>query len=103
MLSDHEREVWRQLERQFTTEEVWRELERQFTTEQGRATTDDRSSRVRRGPLEATATLLIMTMVFLAVIMLLAGSLMGVLIFSGAAWLIWWSWPPSKDGTQQPP
>jgi threonine/homoserine/homoserine lactone efflux protein len=44
-----------------------------------------------------------MTMVFLAVIMLLAGSLMGVLIFGGAAWLIWWSWPPAKDGTQQPP
>jgi ferric-dicitrate binding protein FerR (iron transport regulator) len=89
VLSDHEREVWR-------------ELERQFTTEQGRATTDDRPSRARR-PLEATATLLIMTMVFLAVIMLLAGSLMGVLIFGGAAWLIWWSWPSAKDGTQQPP
>ena len=89
MLSDHERKVLRELERQFTTE-----------PEAVRSTT---GRRVSRKHFETADALLIMTMTFLAVIMLLAGSLVGVLFFGSTVWLIWWARPSTDDTRQQPP
>ena len=39
--------------------------------------------------------LLITTMLFLGVLMLMAGSLTGALMFGAVTWLIWWAWLPS--------
>ena len=89
MLSDHEREALRELERQFTAE-----------PESAVFFTSHHVSRRHFGP---SGTLLITTMLFLGMIMLMAGSLTGALMFGTLTWLIWWAWLPSTDDTEQPP
>jgi hypothetical protein len=42
-------------------------------------------------------------MLLLGMIMLMAGSLTGALMFGTLTWLIWWAWLPSTDDTEQPP
>jgi hypothetical protein len=88
VLSDHEREALRELERQFTAE-----------PESAVFFTSHHASRRRFGP---SGTLLIMTMLFLSMIMLMAGSLTGAMMFGTLTWLIWWAWLPSTDDTQPP-
>ena len=92
MLSDHEREVLRELERQFTAEIRIRPIFGRCTT---RAVTA-----VHLGP---SGIVLITTMLFLGVLMLMAGSLTGALMFGTVTWLIWWAWLPSTDDPRQPP
>ena len=89
MLSDHEREALRELERQFTAEPDSLQL---------------------FGPhpmyprhLGLSGILLITAMLFLGVLMLMAGSLTGALMFGTVTWLIWWAWLPSTDDTERPP
>ena len=89
MLSDHEREALR-------------ELERQFTDEPDSAQFPSRHHVGRRhfGP---SGIVLITAMLFLGVLMLMAGSLTGAAMFGTVTWLIWWAWLPSTDDTEQPP
>ena len=47
--------------------------------------------------------LLITAMLFLGVLMLMAGSLTAALMFGVVTWLIWWAWLPSTDDPQQRP
>ncbi len=89
MLSDHEREALRELERQFTAE-----------PDAAPSLPPHHASRKQFG---ISGTLLITTILFLGVIMLMAGSLTGALMFGTLTWLIWWAWLPSNDNTQQPP
>jgi hypothetical protein len=42
-------------------------------------------------------------MLFLGVLMLMAGSLTGALMFGTVTWLIWSAWLPSGDEKRQPP
>jgi len=89
VLSDHEREALRELERQFPAE-----------PETAGFFTSHRASRRHFGP---SGTLLITTMLFLGMIMLMAGSLTGAMMFGTLTWLVWWAWLPSTDDTEQPP
>ena len=83
MLSDHEREALRELERQFTAE-----------PDSAQFSASHHASRRHFGP---SGMLLITTMLFLGMIMLMAGSLTGALMFGTVTWLIWWAWLPSTD------
>jgi hypothetical protein len=89
VLSDHEREALRELERQFTAE-----------PESAQFSVSHHAGRRHFGP---SGMLLITTMLLLGMIMLMAGSLTGALMFGTLTWLIWWAWLPSTDDTQQPP
>jgi hypothetical protein len=89
VLSDHEREALRELERQFTAE-----------PESAQLSVSHHAGRRYFGP---SGMLLMTTMLFLGVIMLMAGSLTGALMFGTVTWLIWWAWLPSTDDTEQPP
>ena len=89
MLSDHEREALR-------------ELERQFTADPDSAPTFCPSPGYRRH-LGPSGTLLITAMLFLGMLMLMAGSLTAALMFGVVTWLIWWAWLPSTDDSQQRP
>ena len=91
MLSDHEREVLRELERQFTAE-----------PDSAQFPSSNHAGRKHFGP---SGILLITTMLFLGVLMLMAGSLTGALMFGTVTWLIWWAWLPSTDDddTEEPP
>ena len=89
MLSDHEREALRELERQFTAE-----------SESAQFSASHHAGRRHFGP---SGTLLITTMLFLGMIMLMAGSLTGAMMFGTLTWLVWWAWLPSTDDTEQPP
>lgn len=70
MLSDHEREALRELERQFTTEP------------------NAAPHHLNRKQFGSSGTLLITTILFLGALMLLAGSLAGAVMFGALAWLI---------------
>lgn len=86
MLSDDEREALRELERQFAVDpDVAPSLP---------------SQQVKHKQFGASGTLLIGTIVFFGVLMLMAGSLTGAVMFGAAAWLIWWAWLPT---TEDPP
>ena len=89
MLSDHEREALR-------------ELERQFTVDPDSVSFSSRHHAGRRhfGP---SGIVLITAMPFLGVLMLMAGSLTAALMFGVVTWLIWWAWLPSTDDPQQRP
>ena len=89
MLSDHEREALRELERQFTADP---DSLRLFAPRP-----------VYRRHLGPSGTLLIMAMLFLGVLRLMAGSLTAALMFGTVTWLIWWAWLPSTDDPQQRP
>ncbi len=89
MLSDHEREVLRELERESTADPDSLQL---F----GR-------HRLYRRHLGPSGTLLITAMLFLGVLMLMAGSLTAALMFGVVTWLIWSAWLPSSDEKRQPP
>ena len=89
MLSDHEREAWRELERQFTSGE----------TDSAASSPPGRGSRWQ---LSIPGSLLMMTVLLLAVIELMAGSLAGALMFGTAGWLIWWVGLPSRDDSPPP-
>ena len=89
MLSDHEREALRELERQFTADPDSLQL---FAPHP-----------VYRRHLGPSGTLLITAMLFLGVLMLMAGSLTAALMFGVVTWLIWWAWLPSTDDPQQRP
>ena len=89
MLSDHEREAWRELERQFTAGEP----------DPGVPSSPGRASRGQSGVL---GSLLIMTVLFLAVIELMAVSLPGALMFGSVGWLIRWVGLPSRDDSPPP-
>lgn len=89
MLSDHERQALRELERQFTAEPD----SAQFFA----------SHHARHRHFGPSGMLLITTMGFLGMIMLMAGSLTGALMFGALAWLIWWAWLPPTDDTPHPP
>lgn len=85
MLSDREREALRELERQFT------------------AGPNAGPLPSHRRQFGASGTLLIASIIFLGVLMLLAGSLTGAVMFGALAWLIWWAWLPPTDDTPHPP
>ena len=89
MLSDHEREALRELERQFTAD----------------PDSDSFSSRRHAGRRHfgPSGIVLITAMLFLGVLMLMAGSLTGAMMFGTVTWLIWWAWLPSTDDTERPP
>lgn len=89
MLSDHEREALRELERQFTA-----------GPDSAQFSSPHHASRKQFG---TTGTLLITTTLLLTVIMLILGSLTGALMFGTVTWLIWGAWLPSGDDTRQPP
>ena len=89
MLSDHEREVLRELERQFTAE-----------PDSAQFPSSNHAGRKHFGP---SGILLITTMLFLGVLMLMAGSLTGALMFGTVTWLIWSARLPSSDEKRQPP
>ena len=89
MLSDHEREVLRELERESTADPDSLQL---FSPHP-----------MNRRHLGPSGTLLITAMLFLGVLMLMAGSLTGAVMFGTMTWLIWWAWLPSTDDTEQPP
>ena len=89
MLSDHEREALRELERQFTAD----------------PDSDSFSSRRHAGRRHfgPSGIVLITAMLFLGVLMLMAGSLTGALMFGTVTWLIWSARLPSSDEKRQPP
>ena len=89
MLSDHEREALRELERQFTAE-----------PDSAQFPSSNHAGRKHFGP---SGILLITTMLFLGVLMLMAGSLTGALMFGTVTWLIWSARLPSSDEKRQPP
>ena len=89
MLSDHEREVLLELERESTADPDSLQL---F----GR-------HRLYRRHLGLSGILLITAMLFLGVLMLMAGSLTGALMFGAVTWLIWWAWLPSTDDPRHSP
>jgi len=89
VLSDHEREAWR-------------ELERQFTAGEPDSAASPPSGRGTLWRLGIPGSLLIMTLLFLAVIELMAGSLAGALVFGAVGWLIWWTGLPSRDDSPPP-
>ena len=90
MLSDHEREALRELERQFTADP---DSDSVFPPAATRVV----------GTLAPPASVLITAMLFLGVLMLMAGSLTGAVMFGTVTWLIWWAWLPSTDDTERPP
>lgn len=85
MLSDHEREALRELERQFTVE--------------ADAAPPLPPHHVDRQQFGASSTLMIGTVLSLGMIMLMAGSPAGAVMFGAMAWLIWWARLPSSDDT----
>jgi hypothetical protein len=89
VLSDHELEALRELERQFTAEPDSAQFPSLHHT--------------GRRQFGTSGTLLITTLLFLGMITLMAGSLTGALMFGSVTWLIWWAWLPSSDDTRQPP
>ena len=89
MLSDHEREVLRELERESTADPDSLQL---FGPHP-----------MYRRHLGLSGILLITAMLFLGVLMLMAGSLTGALMFGAVTWLIWWAWLPSTDDPRQSP
>jgi hypothetical protein len=89
VLSDHEREVLRELERQFAAE-----------PDSAQFPSRNHAGHQHFGP---SGILLITTMLFLGVLMLMAGSLTGALMFGTVTWLIWSAWLPSGDEKRQPP
>lgn len=89
MLSDHEREALRELERQFTADPD--------------AAPSSPPHHEGRQQLGASGALMVTTILVFGGIMLLVGSLTGALMFGAVAWLIWWAWLPSTDDPPQPP
>jgi hypothetical protein len=89
VLSDHEREVLRELERQFAAE-----------PDSAQFPSRNHAGHQHFGP---SGILLITTMLFLGVLMLMAGSLTGALMFGTVTWLIWSARLPSSDEKRQPP
>jgi len=89
VLSDHEREVLLELERESTADPDSLQL---F----GR-------HRLYRRHLGLSGILLITAMLFLGVLMLMAGSLTGALMFGALTWLIWWASLPSTDEPRHSP
>jgi len=86
VLSDHEREVLRELQRESTADPDSLQL----------------FGRHRRH-LGLSGILLITAILFLGVLMLMAGSLTGALMFGAVTWLIWWACFPSTDDPRQSP
>jgi hypothetical protein len=89
VLSDHEREVLRELERESTADPDSLQLFGRHP--------------LYRRHLGLSGILLITAMLFLGVLMLMAGSLTGALMFGAVTWLIWWAWLPSTDDPRQSP
>jgi hypothetical protein len=92
MLSDHEWDTLREVERQFLTEDP--AFTRSF---------DTRARRLRRRHLDsASVKIAIMVAVLLGALMLMAGSPGGALAFAAATGLIWLAWWHSNDPSRRP-
>ncbi|MCW2716935.1 MAG: hypothetical protein QOG20_4387 [Pseudonocardiales bacterium] len=92
MLSDHERKMLREVERQCMAEDPG------FTR-----TFQERQTRLSRRPHQIGAAIAVVVAALLAALMLLAGSLAGALAFATATGLIWVAWRRSIDTKRQTP
>jgi hypothetical protein len=86
VLSDHERETLREVERQFQAEDP--RFTRSF---------EARQTRLARHPHQLGANLAVVAATLLAAVTLLAGSLTGALAIVLTTWLIWMAWHHSAD------
>lgn len=91
MLSDHEQERLRALERQFLADDLG--FTRSFDTRAGHLRRQHRNN--------ALFKIAIMAAVLLGAIMLLAGSPAGAVAFAAAAGLIWLAWRHPNDPSRR--
>ena len=92
MLSDHERKTLREVERRFVAEDP--EFARCFEARQTGLSNHHHKLGVR---------IALVTAALLTALILVAGSLVGALVFAVATWLLWAAWRHSAETERQGP